>query len=126
MALKIFNSGAEILEFTKGSGEVLEISIGNLCGHVSVGSITARANDSCIINLSHLPDGEYEPKLILQDRVIPLPVIVKQLGIIRPKEYEPSYMRTLSLALREAEERITSLEKTIEKIERKVWGESIF
>ena len=102
MALKIFNSGAEILEFTKGSGEVLEISIGNLCGHVSVGSITARANDSCIINLSHLPDGEYEPKLILQDRVIPLPVIIKELGIIRPKEYEPPVKPARACAYRKA------------------------
>ena len=126
--IECFDNEAEIVGLVIDGRRILTIKFNNAYdGFLSIGAYAVRLiGDECSVDISSIEDGVYQPKLILCDKVIPLPQIKKENGIIMPTEYDLSYLRELSIRERRLCQRIDRLEKKTEEIYKKVFGTKIF
>lgn len=126
--IECFDNTAELLEYYGSGGKSLEIIFTeDVSGYLLFGHLCQRIEGkSAILDVSRMSDGEYLPRLVTEGGTIDLPAVRKTLGVIRPVEYGEDEIRLLRIANKRAEARIATLERKIESIEKKIWGESIF
>lgn len=109
-------SRAFIIEFTEATD-----------GYIVMGGQTVRIKGKeCAVDIRAIKDGEHQPRLVLEDKTIDLPVIIKDLGIVRPKEREINEIGELSLREKRLMRRVSELEKRLDKISEMVYGRTIF
>ena len=127
LKLQIFGGESEIKEFIGGKDR-LEIDFGErVNGYLLFGHIYLRVeSDRAIIGISSLPDGDYQPQLVLEDRTVKLPPMSLSLGILSPTKCDSDYIRALSLRQRRLEESLKTVYARLDQAEKKIFGESIF
>ncbi len=126
--IQLFGRESELVSY-KQDGEPMLIFefTEEVDGYISLGPSTSRIKGkSCPVDLRRLTDGEHIPHLILPEATLDLPRVIKQHGIISPKEPEISFLSKLSLRERRLSERVERLEGELEKIQKKVMGASLF
>lgn len=128
MTVECFEKETAAVNFTRESGYFLEIMFTeNIDGYLILGSLSERiSGNSCVLNLTRLADGEYTPKLILLDRALDLPSIVKECGGIYLSMPDPYAINEFSLKQKRQEKMIKLLESRIKELENKVLGSTIF
>lgn len=126
--IECFDNTAELIDHYGSGGKSLEIIFTEeVSGYILFGHLARRIEGkSLILDVSRMPDGEYLPRLVTEGGTIDLPALKKELGVIRPVEYGVEEIRLLRIANKRMDARIASLERKIESIEKKIWGESIF
>ena len=128
ISIEIFGKGCEIVSYKQDGESVLIFEFADeLDGYIALGSATARIKGrSCAVDLRRLQDGEYTPRLVLMEATLDLPPVIKEHGMITPKEPEISYLTRLSFRERRLSERVDKLERALENIEKKVMGQGLF
>ena len=128
IVIECFGDEAQLITFTRDGEPNLVIELGEeYDGYISMGNCGARIKGaSCALDTRRLADGEYTPRLILDEGTILLPGLIKQHGIISPKEPDVDYIRALSLRERRLNARVDTLENELKEIKNKVMGTRLF
>ena len=96
-------------------------------GYLLIGDICTEIDgNSCAVDVRGLKVGEYNPILILEDYTVDLPKIKNENGAILPKGHSIDEIAEVSLRERRLSRRVDELEERLEKINKKVFGTSIF
>lgn len=119
---------AEVLSYTSAPTGELELEFGESAeGYVKMGDrAAALKGGKCRFSASKLPLEEYTPMLILKDKQVTLPPIVRR-GVsfyLLPPDEE--YIRGISLRTIALDQRIKELEVFAEEMRKKVYGTTIF
>lgn len=119
---EIFGSDAEVTEFVADTGIEFILDFGNsLEGLVSIEGVVSRVNNGrCLFDSRLIDHGEHNPLLILKDKVVRLPGIVKSYGKIRPSVCSDDYTRDVSIRERRLSMRVEALEKELKILENKI------
>lgn len=125
---RIYGEIAEVLSYASTPTGELELEFDDcLTGYVKMGERTeSLKGGKCRFMASKLPLEEYNPLLILQDKQIALPPIVRK-GVsfyLLPPDEE--YIRSLSLRTMALEQRVRELEDFAGEMRKKVYGTTIF
>ena len=126
--LELFGRDCELItfEYKKDSELIFEFTE-SYDGSLLLGKHTARIKGKkCAIDIRDLECGEHIPRLILEDATIDLVTIKNENGAVYPKEHSVREIGEISLRERRLARRADELEKRLEKIEKKVFGTSIF
>lgn len=128
MNVQCFGRNSELVSFKEDTEKMLVFEFPEeYDGYLSLGEITAKIKGkSCAVDTRRLADGEYTPHLILADVTVDLPKLKKQYGSITPTSPRLDEINSISLRERQLNERVSKLEKRIEKISEKVYGSSLF
>lgn len=127
ITIQLFDKDAEVVSFGKGTGNLLEIKFTDIFdGYVVMGNIKAKINNGkAKINTLYLKNGEYSPKLLMNDAVIDLPKLYKEDRLIKLSECDGEYAHSLSLREYILRERVRNLEEEIEKLNERVYGTTV-
>ena len=126
--LEIFDREVEVVSYLPEPSRVLVFEFTEeIDGYIVMGSQTSRIKGrECALDIRNIKDGEHLPRLVLSDRTIDLPAVVKDFSIVRPKERSTDDIGELSLRERRLSRRVLELEKKLEEISEMVYGRTIF
>ena len=121
---KIYGSEVELIEHTHDSSWSLELDFcENLSGFVRIGEMSARlSNGKCLVDLRLLENGEYAPELVLDSRLVLLPLIKKFGNLVECIDCTDAYIRAASQRERALSKQVATLEDKIKLLEDKVYG----
>ena len=119
---ELFGCDAEISAFETDAATELLLDFGrSLEGLVSIENVVSRVTGGvCRFDSRLVDQGEHTPMLILKDKVITLPGIVKAGGKMRPALCTDEYTRNVSIRERRLSLRVEELEKAIKLLENKI------
>lgn len=119
---ELFGEEAEVCEFEDDSSSVLFIGFKHpYDGLISIEGVVSRVDfGKCRFDSRLVDQGEHTPILILADRTVRLPKIVKAYGKIALASCTDEYTRNLSLRERRLCERVEALERKLEAMESKI------
>lgn len=126
--LEIFDRDVEVISYLPERSKLFIIEFTEeIDGYIVMGAQSVRIQgNECAVDIRNMQDGEHLPRLILEDKTLDLPILIKDFGIVRPKEHELCEIGELSLRERQLCRRVLELEKKLEKISEKVYGSTIF
>ena len=126
--LEIFKNSAETVSFIPERSKYLGVEFTEAVdGYVIIGSQSVRIQgNSCELDVRALPDGEYIPRLILENQTIDLPPLIKECGLIIEKARSLGEIGELSLRERRLNRRVERLEEKLKEISDKIYGTTIF
>lgn len=122
------NGYGELLQFDSERADSIMIRIhGAECGTLIIGEMRLVVTDGeCRCDLSTLPDGEYLPHLLTQEKEIQLEGLCKEGEMIRPIKTEEWVIRKLLLRVKTLEGKLEKLEDRADELESSVYGYSLF
>ena len=126
--LELFGRECELIsyEYKKDGSLVFEFTE-DQDGYICLGKHTARIKGkNTAIDVRDLRCGEHIPRLVLEEMTIDLVKIQNENGAIYPKDHEISEIGDVSLRERRLARQVNELEERLEKLEKKVFGTSIF
>lgn len=117
-----FGKECEMIAFRQDKNRALTVEFTDeVSGYVSVNKLCVKIDGkSCTLKVNLLDDGEYTPRLILEDMTVDLPKIKKLYGFISPAEHSADFVASLSARERRLRIRVETLEKRLNEIEEKV------
>ena len=126
--LERFGDECELIGFDKcEDGYITFLFIELTDGFISIGHVVSRVvSGVCRFDARLIPNGVHEPRLILTDRVILLPKIIKSAHSVVAADCDSEYVREISLRERRLSERVKELESEIEKLRERIYGSRIF
>lgn len=126
--IECHGDGADLVSFDQSAeGKLTLVFNKGYNGFISIGHIAARiVGNECNIAIKGLDDGVYTPKLVLCDRVIDLPSVLKENGSIIPQAPNADFIRGLSIRERRLDERVARIERMVEEMYKKVFGTTLF
>lgn len=128
ISIELFGSDAE-LAFFNDDGEkniVFEFNE-DLDGYISLGTAMSRIKGrSCSLDVRRIPDGKYQPHLILLNETIDLPTLSFLYGVIKPLSADSDYISRLSIGHKRLIKRVDELEERIEKLNERIVGSKLF
>ena len=126
--IEIFGKEAELLSFESDSSDGLAISFTEKYdGFISIDGVTQRvAGGEAVFDLRLISAGEFAPILILKDKTVSLPKIVKNGKRVRLGECDSNFIRRISLRERRLATRVRELEQEIAKLSKSVYENTIF
>ena len=127
LKIKIIDNSAELCSFCGEEPDKLVLSFDSPHeGYLKIGSTSFPLSGTrLVVKLSALNDGLLFPKLILQSKTIPLPILKKRGCDIIPIYPSADQFHALAEKERELRCRVCELEKTVEELSKKVLGEPI-
>ena len=119
---ELFGNEAEVCEFESDSSFILLIVFKHPYeGLISIEGVVSRVNfGHCRFDSRLIDQGEHTPVLILTDRTVRLPKIVKAYGKISPASCTDEYTRSLSIRERRLCQRVEALERKLEAMESQI------
>ena len=126
--LKLYGDECELLSFSAEGGYLSELRFGEaIDGFLTLGGITVRVRDGiATVDQRLVGEGEDIPTLILKNRRITLPPVIKRGADLFPAAPTPEYIRAISLRERELSLRVDQLSELCGKLYDKVYGTTIF
>ena len=128
IAFGIFGDECEISSYkNRGTQSLLFLFDTDLNGYITVDNLVVTVRDGKgRFDARLLSRGDYEPKLIVDGRVISLPSIRKTERGVFPMPPDDGYIRSLSLRELELRKKVEALEGAINGLCDKVYGKTIF
>ena len=119
---ELFGGAAEIASFESDSSTSLIFDFGDdIEGLVSIDGVVSRVNGGiCCFDIRLIDQGEHQPLLILKERVLRLPAIVKSSSKVCLAVCTDEYTREVSLRERRLSMRVDALEKELKTIQSKI------
>ena len=119
---ELFDGAAEISSFESDASTALVFDFGDdLEGLVSIDGVVSRVSGGrCCFDIRLIDQGERQPLLILKERVVRLPAIVKSSSRIRLAVCTDEYTREVSLRERRLSMRVDALERELKTIQSKI------
>lgn len=124
LKFQLYERECELLEQLHDSSDSLEVDFSeNLSGFLRIGNLTARLSDGkCQIDLRLLENGDYTPELVLDGRLVLLPLFKKFGSVVECVDCTDAYIRAISQRERALSERVKTLEEKISLLEDRVYG----
>ena len=95
-------------------------------GFVRIGDLTSRLDGGlCEFDLRQIENGELFPTLVIPGRIVNLPKIKKLGRALEILDCTDVYIRSASQRERALEDKVARLERELEEISNKVYGETI-
>lgn len=128
LKIEIYQNEAEAVIFESDECESLYLSILPVCdGFISIDGVSKRVKEGeCVFDLRLLGSGKYTPVLILCDKSINLPTLIKSGKKLTLADCSGDYVRALSVRERRLEARVAELEATVQKISESISKNTIF
>jgi hypothetical protein len=128
MTVEIIGDGCEMISFDGGEGGILSLEFADdVSGYICLAHLAVRVEgNSKLLDLSRLPDGEYSPVLVTEEKQIDLPKIKKAAGCLYPVPYGIAQLATVSMMARRNGERLRDLENRVSELEKSIKGACIF
>ncbi len=128
MTLEIIGDGCEMISFDGDGGGIVSLEFSEeVEGYICLAHLAVRIEGTAkLIDMSRLPDGEYSPVLVTEEKKIDLPKIKKAAGNLHPMPYGISHLATVSKMTRRNGEKISALEERVDELEKLIKGASIF
>lgn len=126
--IECYENDSEISDLTPDGSRLLTLNFNiGYNGYLSIGGICQRImGRECTVDVSKLSDGLYTPKILLCDKTVILPTLSIKNGRVSAGEYDSDYVRELSLREKRLSQKLSQMERELEKIKEKVFGSSIF
>jgi len=127
MGIEIFGSEAELLSAECGNSGALRLAFTGVGdGFVSIdGIVSPVKGGECIFDTRLINKGVHEPRLIMKDKSVALPKIVKGRDTVAPADYSADYVRGISLRERRLETRVGELEAKINEISNAIYKNTV-
>lgn len=121
---RLYERECELIEQLHDSSDSLEVDFSeDLTGFLRIGNLTARLSDGkCQIDLRLLENGDYTPELVLDNRLVVLPLFRKFGNLVECIDCTDAYIRAVSQRERALSERVKALEEKTRLLEEKVYG----
>lgn len=128
MTVEIIGDGCEMISFDGSEGGILSLEFADdVSGYICLAHLAVRVEgNSKLLDLSRLPDGEYSPVLVTEEKQIDLPKIKKAAGCLYPVPYGIAHLATVSMMARRNGERLRDLENRVSELEKSIKGACIF
>ena len=128
LKIEIYGSEAEVTAFEPDECESVSFLLSSPCdGFISIDGVTARLRGGeCIFDLRLLGSGKYTPVLILEDRIVTLPTVIKTGKKFALADCTQEFIRAISKRERELEARVAELEATVKKLADSIFKNTIF
>ena len=119
---ELFGEDAEVIEFITDNSSLLTLDFSQpLDGLISIDGIVSRVNQGrCVFDTRFIDPGKYLPTLILKDRTVRLPEIVKAYGKVGLLGCSDDYTRGVSIRERRLSLRVEALEKKLKALESQI------
>lgn len=128
LKIEIYQNEAEAVSFEPDERESLLLSVFPACdGFISIDGVSKRVKEGeCVFDLRLLGSGKHTPVLILQDKSINLPTLIKIGKRLTLADCSGDYVRALSIRERRLETRVAELEARVKKISDSISKNTIF
>ena len=127
LSFEIFNTEYELVGITSDGENRLVFEFSEEYeGFVRIGDLTSRLEGGrCEFDLRQIENGEFSPSLVIPNRIINLPQIKKLGRALEILDCTDGYIRSASQRERALEAKVSCLERQLEEISSKVYGETI-
>lgn len=124
LKFKLYGSEVELISMASDSSGSLELDFSeNSSGFLRIGKLALKLTDGkCIVDLRLLENGEYTPELVLDNRLVVLPLMRKFGNVVECLDCTADYIRAASQRERALAELVATLEEKIKLLEDKVYG----
>ena len=121
---RLYEREVELIEQLHDSSDSLEVDFSeNLTGFLRIGNLTTRLSDGkCQIDLRLLENADYTPELVLDGRLVHLPLFKKFGSMVECVDCTDAYIRSASQRERALSERVKALEEKTRLLEDRVYG----
>ena len=125
--VEIYENEAEITDFVSGGADMTVFFSKHIEGHIEVsGMLIPILGKKCFIDLRREKDREIAMNLLICDRVIALPTIIKDGNTLTPAPISDDFLRELSKRERLLEGKVRELDATVKKLMKSVYGTTLF
>ena len=124
LKFRIYGSDTELVDYCTDSSNTLEFDFcEDMNGFVQIGESALRlSGGKCIFDLRLIENGEYTPRLMVDKRLVNLPVIKKFGNLVECIDCTDEYIRAASQRERALERKVLELEEKIRLLDEKVFG----
>ena len=128
ITLSLYGGECELSGYKRGeSMNLLFLFDDSVDGYITIDNLVITVNRGRgKFDARLLPRGSYEPRLIADGRIIPLPVLSKSDRGVCPEAPRDEYIRAASIRERELEIKVRELESSILELRDSVYGKTIF
>ena len=127
IGISLYGDECELSSYKRGGLNLLFIFEDPVNGYITVDNLVTTVRDGRgRFDARLLTRGEYEPKLITDGRMIPLPRLRKSDRGVFPEPPAESYIRAVSIRERELERKVEDLTMLVSRLQDSVFGKTIF